>query len=144
MWGGSSLVFYWFVDFREGFYQMVGGEPEAPGVVVEGDGEEEADGEEGREQELLAGGAEGEEAGEVGEEDCKLGRHHVDHDGTDEEAGLALEEGAAVGAVVADAEGRGEDRGAAADGAAQPEGAAQRGEDGAGVPPQVSSGPALA
>lgn len=115
-----ALVGFELVGAREGFYQMVGGEPEAPGVVVEGDGEEEADGEEGGEQEVLAGGAEGEEAGEVGEEDGELGRHHVDHDGADEEAGLALEEGAAVGAVVADAEGRGEDRRAPADRAAQP------------------------
>ena len=103
---------------------MVGGEPEAPGVVVEGDGEEEADGEEGGEQELLAGGAEREEAREVGEEDGELGRHHVDHDGADEEAGLALEEGAAGGAVVADAEGGGEDPLAAAVGAAQQQRAA--------------------
>ena len=83
---------------------MVEAEPEAPTVMVEGDGKDERDGGEAGQDEIEARVDDG-QAEDVEDEYDELGRDHVRHDRADEETVLAFEEGVAGRALVFDVEG---------------------------------------
>jgi len=87
---------------------MIEAEPEAPTVVIEGDGEDDRHGGENRQDQLEARVDEG-QRGDVQNEYDELRRDHVRHDRADEKTIFAFEQRVARRALMFDVEGASDD-----------------------------------
>jgi hypothetical protein len=83
-----------FSIFRQRLNEMVEAQPDAPAMMIEGDGKRDAEDEEDVEHQLKAG-ADEEQADDVDGYNQDLCGDDVDDDGTDKKAVLALKERAA-------------------------------------------------